>query len=1030
MDEPQFNAGDAVRRKSAPDIVGIVRSAEWDDQSCTYWYVVQFGTATRSVSATDIEALPEARDWVEDLISGRLAGAATFHQVMTCERLTRPPTRIKSSFGSAKAAFYPYQFKPLLKFLENPHRRLLIADDVGLGKTIEAGYILRELRARGHLERVLIVVPAQLRGKWQRELERRFDERFEIVRRPDIVNALNQIERGESCDFAWITSYESLRDWELLQRIRTQQPDIDLVIADEAHRMRNRETIQNQIGHVLGQCAEAMVFLTATPIQNGLDDLYQLLCMLEPNVFSSNWSFHALMSRSKPIVRALNAIRRSPPGWHDALKNLESSDGEVPAAGVSPSGHSLKDSKVYAGVVERLRAGATLSRQEVIDLQRDLSEMTVTAHVLSRTRKRDVQTRRAERRPVTHEFALTPEEQRFYDGVADLVRLCSGNNGWGDEMGMLTAYRYTASCIPAAVEYFKERVRRGGSASGEAAVDEDGLDGPEEAGADTLPSVDVIERIVDRWAPKDGTDTKFDVLESALREIWQDDDETGRARRKVVVFSYFRRTVSYLSHRLARLKIDHRVMDGGTPLDERERIIEEFVSEPEVRVLVSSEVGSEGLDLQRASVVLNYDLPWNPMVVEQRIGRLDRIGQASPTVTVVNLVAKETIEDRILFRLYKKIGVFRESIGEIEPILGDKIGELAREALRGDLPLAAQMEHAEAVANAIVAQQKEAGRLIDDADGLIAADQAFLDEIEALRGRRRVPSPAEMHRFISEFYAEQYPGSRIEPETIDGVGTVALDANVGAHIESMFLGDREAVRLAGQIAQGPFPATFSAEAVLERPRALQIYPRHPLVRFPMEWVKKQQDRYSRVYGLAVDGDGVVEPGWYMIRITLLEVHGTRSRNDLLPSVYSYERGRVLPSETADSFMVGLLDHGRDLGTPCPRSQREIRASVAAIDAREREQRAALEDRETRLDRARAEARRDTLLGAMQARVQREEKRLETLLANRAKEVAIRMAQGSVTKAKARCEAFEREVGSEASLTIELEQLALAHVLVQ
>src|SRR5438067_4484048 len=121
------------------------------------------------------------------------------------------------------------------------------------------------------------------------------------------------------------------------------------------------------------------------------------------------------------------------------------------------------------------------------------------------------------------------------------------------------------------------------------------------------------------------------------------------------------------------------------PVDERSRAIDEFLEQKDVSLLLTSEVGGEGIDLQVASVLFNYDLPWNPMVVEQRIGRIDRFGQESDLVHIHNIVVEGTVEDRILYRLYDRIGIFRESIGELEVILGETMSELQRDYLSGKL---------------------------------------------------------------------------------------------------------------------------------------------------------------------------------------------------------------------------------------------------------------------------------------------------------------------------------------------------------
>src|SRR5664280_80547 len=284
---PRFGVGDYVQRVNQPEQAGIVRELRWDGQVESWNYLVQFGAQLRAVPEEALEAVLVVQSPWDAFEQGSLSGKTHFVFTLTYERLKNPPARIAHSFATARTQFYPHQFKPLLKFLDNPGKSILIADDVGLGKTIEAAYILRELDAHQAIERVLIVVPARLRSKWEKELRQRFGEQFKVVKGADLIEQANRIAKGRELEeFRWITSFESSRSDEVRAALDDVTLPIDVLIVDEAHRLRNPETLQHKVGMVLTRSANAVLFLTATPVQNKLENLWNLLKLLSPDEFS------------------------------------------------------------------------------------------------------------------------------------------------------------------------------------------------------------------------------------------------------------------------------------------------------------------------------------------------------------------------------------------------------------------------------------------------------------------------------------------------------------------------------------------------------------------------------------------------------------------------------------------------------------------------------------------------------------------------------------------------------------------------
>ena len=457
MSPSRFSAGDTVRRKSQPDAVGVIRGSGYLEEASGEWiYRVQFGNAMRGVAHTELETLPDHTDAWDDIRAGVFASAEAFRTMMTFERLRRPPSPIAASFGSAKAAFYPFQFKPLLKFLENPRKRLLIADDVGLGKTIEAAYIIRELKSRMSLDRVLLVVPSRLRTKWKTEMERRFGEQFDIVSGPRVAALRKKMETHRDVEhFHWIVSIESARSEAVAQFLEDLQPPIDIVVVDEAHRMRNPETLQHRLGKALSACAENMVLLTATPVQTDLDNLYRLLNILDDSEFQDPTLFADQMAANRPIVRATGAIRSNPPAIEDALGALEEMR-------ENPYTRPLTESRYFSSLLDRCRRAQDLHRDELVALQRDVNELSLTGNIISRTRKTEVIPDRTLRAATVNRVRYTPAEQAFYDSVADLCRVMRPDlSGWGRALAALQAFRATASCIPAAARRFREKLAQG-----------------------------------------------------------------------------------------------------------------------------------------------------------------------------------------------------------------------------------------------------------------------------------------------------------------------------------------------------------------------------------------------------------------------------------------------------------------------------------------------------------------------------------------------------------------------------------------
>ena len=998
----QFNVGDTVRRKSQPDAVGVIRHRGYLEEATGDWiYRVQFGTSTRGVAETELESLPlETNAW-DDIRAGIFGSADAFRTLMTFERLRRPPSPIAASFGSAKAAFYPFQFKPLLKFLEHPRKRLLIADDVGLGKTIEAGYIIRELTSRTGLDRILLVVPSRLRTKWQAEMERRFGEKFEIVYGRDLIDWRDRMERHQDLGrFSWIVSLESARDPEVVRIFTDFQPAIDVVVVDEAHRMRNPQTHQHRLGKALSSCAESMILLTATPVQTGLDNLFRLLNILDESEFQDSDLFQEQCEANKPIVRATTAIRTNPPEVStavSALKDLKH----------NPHTRPLTRSKYFVNLTKRCRQASMLDRDGLVELQRDINELSLTGSIVSRTRKAEVIPNRTRRSAKVKRFRYSAAEQAFYDSVAELCQVVRPDlSGWGQTMAAQQAYRATASCIPAAAKQFHEKLE-----SGQAIIkglmkefDEDQESTTAEMWQERGTMIQVkLDEIAATLEQLTEEDTKYEDLKETLRNIWQDDQSAGVEQRKIILFAFFKPTLRYLQERLITDGIPCRLISGDIPIPDREANIDEFSNDPTIRVLLSSEVGSEGLDLQFASVVVNYDLPWNPMVVEQRIGRIDRIGQAMPRIVILNLVAADTIEERILMRLYERIGIFQESVGEIDPILGETVEKIASQALRGELSEGEQETQADESAKALTDQRLKAETLASNTDSLMAADQSFLDEIQGLVGRRKVPTADELHAYVAGFLASRFSGSRFPKRLIRGIAEIRTPSGVGNMILDSSSTDPEGARFGRMLETAAVKATFDQDTALKHPNAELLHARHPLVRTVTRERERRMDGFSRSFALTLQTPDLVGAakslrGDFAFEIHVFDSKGVRPRVSLIP-LFVDRQGQLLDESVSEDLLLSLLRSAASL-EPSPGLDPQLVDQLASdLDGHRRSRREQVRLNEQELNEVRKERLRATLSVTLDHRVEESERRLEALQEKRAATFSITMAKAKLERAK-------------------------------
>lgn len=620
-------------------------------------YTVVFGDGTQStVLEPDLRADFDVSDPFERCKSGIFGSYSDYSKKNTIFKIKNSNNSTISSLKASRTLFRAYQFKPLLKFLNSPNRRLLVADEVGLGKTIEAGHIMLELKARKELRNVLIVCPKSLQEKWKAELYEKFGLTFKIVdTAKELINDLN----AKTGTVRAIVNYEKIRGRKskvkedgtkkdtmpntLIEYLMEHPQRFSMVLCDEAHKMRNRETQTYKGAEVLMNLADTALFLTATPVMISQENLYNLLHLLDNSRFFRYDIFENRMAENRPFIKALSQVNNNVPLkiikeqllMSEVKQHYYSNEQEI-FSEYTTIHDIFQEDPIFQEIMD-LCDGEDNTKVRA-RLQYLFSSMSMMNSVFSRTRKREVTTdfSQTERKPHPVKIDLTPDEQEVFDECIDqYADDNSYTDEWGDDhltlggaLGLVQKKRMIASSVWA---YAND--------------DSD------------------LERGYDAYS--DCRDAKVEKLLEVIKEVF------AYGTHKLIVFALFRKTLRYLQIRLKKAGYNAVVIHGQ--INNRDEILQQFKTDDNIQILLSSEVGSEGLDMQFCNSMVNYDLPWNPMVVEQRIGRIDRFGQKSPVVNIYNFIVAGSIQEEIYIRLLERIGIFQGTVGDMEAILDAEI---------------------------------------------------------------------------------------------------------------------------------------------------------------------------------------------------------------------------------------------------------------------------------------------------------------------------------------------------------------------
>jgi len=655
----------------AEDYVRVRNRPEWGTGEVlkvaqnlgVYQAKILFKTAEgERVETVPLEWLEKASDLWQRLASGHFDDPLTYRLKQMALDMSHANTG--GELTASRVDLLPHQILMVHDLIATAPRRMLIADEVGLGKTIETGMLIRELVARGDAARILIVTPAGLIENWRRELESGFRMHFDVLGRDFQDHGSATWERHAHV----IASIDTLKQTRRLQRLLAA-PGWDMVIFDEAHhisRTKNGKkmvTTQNyKLAEALRNHTRDLLFLSATPHQGNAYQFWSLLQLLNDQLFPGP---EALSDHRGLLGRVM--IRRTKREVTDASGQPIFRRRQVHTQTFSLA---PRERHFYDQLSEYLREGYTaagIDERKTSSAQRAIGFVMVTFQKIMSSSPRAI--RQALRRRLLVLLArkqLDLESRRRSASAALGSRVAEEILRVKDEMLALASAILGGHVPESEAESYIGRVRRRlQKREEEIETTSWSLDGDEEAEEGIFAEAGIpeeIERVrqLVTLVP-DGPDRRFETLARAISSLRRD-----QANERFVIFTQYRDTLEFLAEELGRMFGGEKIatLKGG-PLDDKIAAMEAFWREDGARFLISTSAGGEGVNLQIGRVLFNYDLPWNPMAVEQRIGRIHRYGQQD-TVQVYNLLAEDTVEERIYDLLQGKLGDIAKSIGKVD----------------------------------------------------------------------------------------------------------------------------------------------------------------------------------------------------------------------------------------------------------------------------------------------------------------------------------------------------------------------------
>lgn len=725
-----------------PHGVATVKLVEWfGEQGVTVWFVDERGRPDQTVLYRDdehrLELEAHKRPWSFDADGDLLRLVSEAYRIHLAW-LFDPYLAISTSSVEP----LPHQISAVYEsMLTRQPLRFLLADDPGAGKTIMAGLFIKELIVRGDLQRCLIVAPGSLTEQWQDELHEKFELDFELLTR-DMIEASRVSNPFEQKNLLIARLDQLSRNPDIQEKLRAA-PEWDLIVCDEAHRMsahyvggEAKFTKRYRLGQLLGELCRHLLLMTATP-HNGHEDDFQLfMALIDSDRFEGRFRDGVHTADTSDLMRRL------------VKEDLYTFDGRklFPERRSHTTSYPLSNAEaaLYYEVTDYVRT--EMNRAERFSVDNEQRRVNVGFALMT-----------LQRRLASSPEAIFKSIERRRERLEARLR---------DERLQLRGEKKATEISyvgPSLSTDDWDEIDEEAPQDEREELEEQLIDNATAARTAAELETEILrlkelEKIA-KEVRHAGVDAKWKELTSILDDPLMKDDNGNR--RKLVIFTEFRDTLTYLAERIrTRLGQPEAVVEihGGIAREDRRRVVHAFMNDPTVLVLVANDAAGEGVNLQRAHLMVNYDLPWNPNRLEQRFGRIHRIGQTE-VCHLWNLLAKDTREAEVYTQLLHKLEEEREALGgKVFDVLGQlfegrPLRELLIEAIRyGDQPeVKARLK--QQIANAVDREHLEdllARRALVQDSMDLSRVQALREEMDRARARKLQP------HFIQSFFLSAF----------------------------------------------------------------------------------------------------------------------------------------------------------------------------------------------------------------------------------------------------------------------------------